>query len=148
MPKPKPLSRLKLKPTRRHERRRPPGRKQSAMDSLYRTPAPQAHLARLPPLHLQWPAKISRKRGFRLGCRLVDRRIQHLCRATHVGRVYVTNASLLILTRSLALREVAEYLAGQLNTLDPETITLSQHFPRFVQNDEVMTMSRLYSTLL
>ncbi|KJA23517.1 hypothetical protein HYPSUDRAFT_39700 [Hypholoma sublateritium FD-334 SS-4] len=34
------------------------------------------------------------------------------------------------LSSDAPLREVAEYLAGQLNTLDSETVTLSQHFPR------------------
>lgn len=31
-----------------------------------------------------------------------------------------------------ALREVAEYLAGQTLTVDVETVTLMQHFPRQV----------------
>jgi hypothetical protein len=35
-------------------------------------------------------------------------------------------------TSVLALREVAEYLAGQLLTVDPETVTIAQHFPRYV----------------
>lgn len=29
-----------------------------------------------------------------------------------------------------ALREVAEYLAGQVLTVDPETVTFAQQFPR------------------
>jgi hypothetical protein len=32
----------------------------------------------------------------------------------------------------LALREVAEYLAGQTLAVDVETVSLAQHFPRFV----------------
>lgn len=32
----------------------------------------------------------------------------------------------------LALREVAEYLAGQTLAVDVETVTFAQHFPRYV----------------
>lgn len=32
----------------------------------------------------------------------------------------------------LALREVAEYIAGQSLTVDVDTVTITQHFPRHV----------------
>lgn len=33
----------------------------------------------------------------------------------------------------VALREVAEFLAGQVLAIDVETVTFAQHFPRYVQ---------------
>lgn len=33
-----------------------------------------------------------------------------------------------------ALREVAEYLAGQTLTVDVETVNFAMHFPRFLMN--------------
>ncbi|KAF8202435.1 ubiquitin-related domain-containing protein [Pholiota molesta] len=48
------------------------------------------------------------------------------------GQPYTTT-----LSSDAPLREVAEYLAGQLLTVDPETVTIAQHFPRktFTRSD-------------
>jgi hypothetical protein len=38
----------------------------------------------------------------------------------------------LIIYLLLALREVAEYIAGQSLSVDVDTVTITQHFPRYV----------------
>ena len=136
-------SRPKSRPTSVSERRRQQGRKRYARASPYpgappRLPRPQQ---RPPRQHLKQQGKTTPTRVCRSDWRAGASRTRRRSRATPVRscpfHIHVRSAPLAesVADRSdvhIALREVAEFLAGQTLSVDAETVTFAMHFPRCV----------------
>lgn len=129
-------SKPRSRQTRKREMRNLQERKQSVMVSPYLVKVllpspPQRPRPRRP---RGSPVKISKRPAFRFACRLEGNHTLLLSPAMPVSSHGSCGQSLPVIkcvpVPILALREVAEFLAGQSLAVDVETVSLAQHFPR------------------
>lgn len=124
-------SRLKSKPTRKLAQRKLLERRPFVKAELTQKPLPQSLQLQLLRRQQARRAKTTPRHDCRSVLQVVVNRILPRSqvmpvRITHSSAVFIIELT----TAFVALREVAEYLAGQTLSVDVETVTFAQHFPR------------------
>ena len=129
---PRQQSKPRLKPTRKQGRRNLPERKPFVTVNPYLANLLHPHLLLKQHHRLVLLVKISRRHGCKYACLPEGNPTPQHCRVTQASHIQSPFRSWIYFSSRdvTVLREVAEFLAGQTLSVDVETVSLAQHFPR------------------